>query len=90
MRRGSGQERHHPGVMELATGGNLRALLDGGALPPPVAVRYFVQMALGLRAAHAHGLVHRDLKPENVLLDGSGNVKLADFGLSRSMNGVDS
>jgi serine/threonine protein kinase len=72
-------------VMELATGGNLRALLEGGALPPPVAIRYFVQMALGLRAAHAQGLVHRDLKPENVLLDGSGNVKLADFGLTRAL-----
>ena len=72
-------------VMELATGGSLRALLDGGALPPPVAVRYFVQIALGLRAAHAQGLVHRDLKPENVLLDGGGNVKVADFGMTRAL-----
>jgi serine/threonine protein kinase len=70
-------------VMELATGGSLRALLEGGPLPPPVAVRYFVQIAIGLRAAHQAGLVHRDLKPENVLLDGTGNVKLTDFGLTR-------
>jgi serine/threonine protein kinase len=70
-------------VMELATGGNLRGLLGGGPLPPAVAVRYFVQIALGLRAAHAEGLLHRDLKPENVLLDGAGNVKLSDFGITR-------
>ncbi len=70
-------------VMELATGGDLRKLLDGGPLPPAVAVRYFVQIALGLRAAHAEGLLHRDLKPENVLLDGAGNVKLSDFGITR-------
>jgi len=70
-------------VMELATGGSLRALLEGGPLPPAVAVRFFLQIALGLRAAHAAGLVHRDLKPENVLLDASGNVKLTDFGLTR-------
>ncbi|MSP71136.1 MAG: serine/threonine protein kinase [Myxococcales bacterium] len=70
-------------VMELAVGGSLRGLLAGGALPPAVAVRYFVQIALGLRAAHEHGLLHRDLKPENVLLDSAGNVKLVDFGLTR-------
>jgi len=70
-------------VMELATGGSLRALLDGGPLPPAVAVRFFLQISLGLKAAHAAGLVHRDLKPENVLLDASGNVKLTDFGLTR-------
>lgn len=70
-------------VMELATGGSLRALLDVGPLPPAVAVRFFLQIALGLRAAHATGLVHRDLKPENVLLDAGGNIKLTDFGLTR-------
>lgn len=70
-------------VMELASGGNLRDLLSRGALPPAVAVRYFVQIALGLKAAHAQGVLHRDLKPENVLLDEAGNVKLSDFGITR-------
>lgn len=70
-------------VLELATGGNLRALLDQGRLDPSVALRYFIQMALGLRAAHAHGILHRDLKPSNVLLDAAGNVKIVDFGLTR-------
>ena len=70
-------------VMELATGGNLRHLLDRGPLPPAVALRYFIQVALGLKAAHTQGLLHRDLKPENVLLDAQGNVKLTDFGITR-------
>jgi len=70
-------------VMELAPGGNLKALLDDGPLPAPVALRYFIQIALGLKAAHAEGVIHRDLKPENVLLDATGNVKLSDFGLTR-------
>ena len=70
-------------VLELATGGNLRALLDQGPLEPAVALRYFIQMSLGLRAAHAQGILHRDLKPSNVLLDAAGNVKIVDFGLTR-------
>ncbi len=70
-------------VMELAPGGNLKGLLDGGPLEPSVAMRYFIQIALGLKSAHAEGVVHRDLKPENVLLDATGNVKLSDFGLTR-------
>ncbi|MCB9544860.1 MAG: serine/threonine protein kinase [Myxococcales bacterium] len=70
-------------VMELAEGGNLRGLLEDGPLAPAVALRYFVQVALGLKVAHAQGLLHRDLKPEAVLLDAVGNVKLSDFGLTR-------
>ncbi len=70
-------------VMELAPGGSLRGLLNQGPLPTVVAVRYFVQIALGLKAAHAQGILHRDLKPENVLLDAHGNVKLSDFGITR-------
>jgi eukaryotic-like serine/threonine-protein kinase len=73
-------------VVELCTGGNLRAKLDaagGKGIVPEVAVRYFLQICYALRAAHAQGLVHGNLKPENVLIDHLGNVKLGDFGLSR-------
>ncbi|MCA9557389.1 MAG: serine/threonine protein kinase, partial [Myxococcales bacterium] len=70
-------------VTELAPGGDLRRLLDRGPLPPSVALRYTVQIALGLKVAHQQGLYHRDLKPENVLLDAQGNAKLVDFGFAR-------
>lgn len=73
-------------VVELCTGGNLRSKLDAGegkGIAPETAIRYFLQLCYALRAAHQQGLTHGNLKPENVLIDHLGNIKLADFGLSR-------
>jgi len=72
-------------VMELLQG-SLRDRLDkagGKGLPVGAAIRTFLQLAYGLRAAHATGLTHHNLKPENVLFDAYGNAKMSDFGLSR-------
>lgn len=72
-------------VMELCRG-SLREKLDaagGKGIPVPHAIRYFLQLAYGLRAAHQQGLTHHNIKPENVLFDAFGNAKLTDFGLSR-------
>lgn len=72
-------------VMELCKG-SLREKLDasgGKGIPVNLAVRYFLQLAYGLRAAHQQGLTHHNIKPENVLFDAYGNAKFADFGLSR-------
>jgi len=72
-------------VMELCKG-SLREKLDAAGskgIPVPLAIRYFLQLAYALRAAHQQGLTHHNIKPENVLFDAYGNAKLADFGLSR-------
>ena len=59
----------------------------GGRLPEPVCARLIRQIAQGLAALHAHGLVHRDLKPANVLLTRQEperwEAKLADLGLAK-------
>ncbi len=72
-------------VMELCKG-SLREKLDAAGskgIAVPLAMRYFLQIAYAMRAAHQQGLTHQNVKPENILFDAWGNAKLGDFGLSR-------
>ena len=70
--------------MELLRGRTLADRLQEGPLPASEARRIAREICSALMAAHRAGVIHRDLKPQNVfLLQGSGAVKIVDFGLAR-------
>ena len=76
-------------AMEYVPGRTLRQLLnERGKLTPGQSLDIIESVLAGLAAAHQAGIVHRDVKPENVLLAEDGRVKVADFGLARSMSGT--
>ena len=76
-------------VMEYVEGGSLaEALAREGALSPARVVAVARDCCAGLAYAHAAGLVHRDLKPQNLLLDPDCRVKIADFGIARTLDGT--
>ncbi len=77
-------------VMEFLEGEDLDSVIEAdGPLTIPVALDYTLQVCEALAEAHALGIVHRDLKPANLFLarraDGTTNVKLLDFGISKTL-----
>lgn len=52
------------------------------ALDEYIAQFYIAEIVLAVESLHKKNIVHRDLKPSNILLDATGHIKLADFGLS--------
>lgn len=74
-------------ISELLEGRDLSVRLRQGPIPSDEAIGIAIQVAAGLGAAHAKGVIHRDLKPENIFLcsqeaPGPIPVKVLDFGIS--------
>ncbi|MEW4531376.1 bifunctional serine/threonine-protein kinase/formylglycine-generating enzyme family protein [Maioricimonas sp. JC845] len=75
--------------MELVEGPTLQEHIDeSGPLEIPEVVEIAKQLAAGLEAAHAAGLIHRDIKPSNVLIENQTGLRavLTDFGLARAVD----
>jgi serine/threonine protein kinase len=77
-------EGFHFMAMEYVRGECLvTAVEKRGPFPPAETIRILRQVASALGAMWDAGLVHRDVKPDNIMLEGSGDAKLVDFGLAR-------
>lgn len=75
-------------AMELVPGGHFEhQIRERGKIPEAEMLPLAIQVAQGLKAAHAAGLIHRDVKPGNILLDAEGHAKLVDFGLALVTHG---
>ncbi|MEK6442196.1 serine/threonine-protein kinase [Pseudonocardia sp. T1-2H] len=76
-------------IMEYLPSSSLAAVLtEKGPMDPADAAAIGQQVADGLAAAHAAGVVHRDIKPGNVLIAEDGRAKITDFGVSRAVDDV--
>jgi serine/threonine protein kinase len=83
--RGTGEHKDMPWIaMDYVNGIDLkRVIAERGPMRPETAVRYAIQIAEALAAAHRAGVVHRDLKPSNLLVTSEDRVVLVDFGIAK-------
>jgi hypothetical protein len=76
-------------VMEYVQGASLRQVLNArSVLSVPVAMALAIDVLSALGHAHSHDIVHRDVKPANLLLQTGGTVKVADFGIAKSLGEI--
>ncbi len=74
-------------VMEYVDGRSLAEIMrEEGPLHPRRAAEIAFEVAGALGFAHSKGVVHRDVKPGNVLVSGTGNAKVVDFGIARALS----
>jgi serine/threonine protein kinase len=72
-------------AMELLEGKSLDQQIGGQPVKLATLVKYGIQIADALDAAHKRGIVHRDIKPANIFVTDTGQVKMLDFGLAKHM-----
>src|SRR3954469_893270 len=70
-------------AMELLEGKSLDQEINGRAIKNSTLVKYGIQIADALDAAHSRGIIHRDIKPANIFVTDKGQVKMLDFGLAK-------
>ena len=75
-------------IMEFVNGNTLEVeLRESGRLSLDKTLELMEQVADALDHAHAHGVVHRDIKPANLILEKTGAIKIADFGIAKLQSG---
>lgn len=79
-------EGHLYFAMEYVDGVNLHDMTHGPGIAPAQALEIIAEVCDALEYAHGKGVVHRDIKPANVMVNTEGSVKVADFGLARSLD----
>ena len=71
-------------ALEYVRGETLASVLARGAMPWEEAAQIIAKVSRALQTAHSHHIVHRDIKPANIMLNGTGEPKVMDFGIAKA------
>jgi eukaryotic-like serine/threonine-protein kinase len=72
-------------VMQYVEGDTLGELIKKGPIAPEQILTLVKQIVSAIAEAHSHGIIHRDIKPKNIMVTPSGQVKVLDFGLAKTI-----